>query len=54
MKTLTYDDYINNPAIRERLEREARRLRGETVQAGLRAIQRAMFRRAPVLKFKTA
>lgn len=54
MKNVTYDDYINNPAIRERLERETRRLRGEAVRAGLRAIHRAMFHRTPVLNFKTA
>jgi hypothetical protein len=54
MKNVTYDAYINNPAIRDRLEREARRLRGETVQAGLRAIYRAMTRRTPVPKFRTA
>lgn len=54
MKSLTYDTYISDPAVRAQIEREARRMRAEVVQSGLRAIHRAMFRRTPVLKLKTA
>lgn len=57
MKTLTYDAYISDPAVRAQIEREARRMRAEAVQAGLRAMVRVIYRsRAtpPVLKLKTA
>jgi hypothetical protein len=54
MKDLTYPLYVENEAVREQLEREVRRLRAETVQAGLRALGRAIFRRMSVLSFKTA
>lgn len=54
MKDLTYRMYAEDETVRLQLEREVRRLRGEAVQAGLRVIWRAMFRRAPVLKLKTA
>jgi hypothetical protein len=54
MKDLTYPMYVENEAVRQQLEREVRRLRAETVQAGLRAIHRAIVGRTPVLKFKTA
>lgn len=54
MKNLTYPMYVEDEAVREQLEREVRRLRAEAVQAGLRAIVRAIFRRTPVFKLKTA
>jgi hypothetical protein len=54
MKNLTYQAYAANPELRAQLEREVRRLRAETAQAGLRAIFRAMFRRSPALTLKTA
>lgn len=54
MKDLTYPMYVENEAVREELEREVRRLRAETVQAGLRALKRAFFRRMSVFNLKTA
>lgn len=54
MKDLTYPMYVENEAVREQLEREMRRLRAEVVQAGLRALGRAIFRRMSVLNLKTA
>lgn len=54
MKNLTYPMYVEDEAVREQLERDVRRLRAEAVQAGLRAIARAIFRRTSVFKLKTA
>lgn len=54
MKNLTYPMYAENEAVREQLEREVRRLRAETVQAGLRVLGRAIFRRMSVFNLKTA
>jgi len=57
MKNLTYHTYIDNPAVRDQLEREVRQLRARTVQAILAAPFRAIaatFRRTHVLKIRTA
>lgn len=54
MRGLTYQKYASDEAVREKLEREVRRLRAETVQAGLRALKRAVTRCVPVFNLKTA
>jgi hypothetical protein len=54
MKDLSYPMYVENEAVHEELEREVRRLRAETVQAGLRALTRAFLRRVSVFNLKTA
>lgn len=56
MKDLTYEAYVSNPAIREQIEREVRRMRAEAMQACFVALFRAIFSRrsARVLKLKSA
>ena len=57
MKNLTYQAYIDNPAVRDRLEHEVRQLRARTVQATFAAPFRAIaaiFHRSHALKFRTA
>lgn len=57
MRNLTYQSYIDNPAVRDRLEREVRQLRARTVQATFAAPFRAIaatVRRTHLLKFRTA
>jgi hypothetical protein len=55
MKNPTYQEYLDNPAIREHFHREARRARSETVHRFLFAPLMRMFTRsqpkpAPVLQ----
>ena len=57
MRNLTYQAYVDNPALRDQLEREVRELRARTVQATFAAPFRAiatLVRRTHVLKFRTA
>jgi len=57
MRNLTYQAYIDNPAVRDQLEREVRELRARTVQATFAAPFRAIaaiIHRTHVLKFRTA
>jgi hypothetical protein len=57
MRNLTYQAYIDNPAVRDQLEREVRELRARTVQATFAALFRAiaaMVHRHHVPKFRTA
>lgn len=56
MKDLTYEAYVSDPAIREQIEREVRRMRAEAVRACFFALFRAILRRASaaVLKLETA
>jgi hypothetical protein len=54
MKNLTYETYLNDPAVREQLEREVRRARAEAVHEFIVAPLMRLFKRAPVLQPRTA
>ena len=54
MKNLTYQTYLNDPAVREQLEREVRRARAEAVHEFIVAPLMRLFKRAPVFQVRTA
>jgi hypothetical protein len=47
MKPVTYEDYLANPTVRERLERQARRARSEAVHGFFIAPLIRLFKRTP-------